>query len=111
MTGRPLVINNGTNYFPNFPAVASVWAAQVGQLRDTAVDGVIAIDPEGAAASVRRPAARHDPIGAGPVPIDAKTIAPFTEHGQYSLPDVVQSRIPGQLVAAAFSALTSPGTS
>jgi hypothetical protein len=47
-------------------------------------------------------------IPAAPEPIDAKNIARFTEHEQYALPDPVQDVIPGQLIGAAFQALTSP---
>ncbi|HXJ65341.1 MAG TPA: DUF4012 domain-containing protein [Actinomycetota bacterium] len=105
-TGRPLVVNNGANYSPNFPVVASVWADMVEQLRHTKVDGVIAIDPEGAAALFAgQPAVT---IPSSPVPIDASTIASFTEHGQYSLPRAAQKALAGQLVAAAFAALTNP---
>src|SRR3954470_8153480 len=105
-TRRPLLVNNGANYTPSFPAAASVWATLVERLRGVHVDGVIAIDPEGAAALF----AGQPPvtIPAAPEPIDAETLAPFTEHGQYALPELVQAQIPGQLIAAAFQALTNP---
>jgi hypothetical protein len=105
-THRPPLVNNGMNYSPDFPAVAEAWARQVALLRDVKVDGVIAVDPAGAAALFRGQGAIKIP--ASPERLSANTIAAFAEHGQYSLPQPVQRTVPTQLIDASFKALTSP---
>jgi hypothetical protein len=106
LTGRNPRINNGMNYSPNMPMVAPTWAAQVQAATGRHINGVIALDPVGVAALLK---------GQGKVripgydkPLDSHNIADFTEHGQYSLPQQVQAVLPGQLVKAAFGALTNP---
>jgi hypothetical protein len=106
VTGRPPRINNGMNFTPDFPEVAAAWALQIEKVKNVPVDGVIALDAEGAAALFRGQSAIRIPVS--PEPLTAGTIAPFTEHGQYSLPEKAQRELPGQLVAAAFRALTHP---
>lgn len=105
-THRPPLVNNGMNYSPDFPVVAEAWARQVELLRHQKVDGVIAVDPAGAAALFHGQRAIRIP--ASPERLTADTIAAFAEHGQYSLPQPVQRTVPTQLIDASFTALTSP---
>jgi Protein of unknown function (DUF4012) len=106
VTHRPALVNNGMNYTPDFPVVAQAWAKQLEQLRGDHVDGVIAVDPAGAAALFH--GQRGIRIPASPDRLTSHTIAAFAEHGQYSLPKAVQQEVPKQLISAAFAALTDP---
>ena len=106
VTGRNPMINNGTNYSPNFPVVAPTWAEQVEAATGHHIDDVIALDPVGVAALLR--GQETFTIPGYPEPLDASNIARFTEHDQYSLPQRVQRVIPAQLVRAAFRSLSSP---
>jgi Protein of unknown function (DUF4012) len=106
VTHRPRRLNNGINYSPNFPSVASTWAHQIEATRGLPINGVIALDPVGVAALLQGQGSIRIP--SYDQPLDAGNIVQFTEHDQYALPQSVQSELPGELVKAAFGLLTDP---
>ena len=106
-TGRPMIMNNGFNYSPDFPLVAESWARAVTYLRHIPIDGVIALDPFGVKALM----AGQKPVelGSTHILLDPSNIPTFTEHDQYSLPADAQKELPKQLIHGAFKALSGSG--
>jgi hypothetical protein len=106
VTGRPPFVNDGINYSPDFPLVASVWARQVSAITGRRIDGVIALDPVGVAQALTGQGSFTVP--AYSQPISADNLVQVTEHDQYFLPVASQDALPGELVAGAFHVLTNP---
>jgi hypothetical protein len=106
VTHRPDFIDNGPNYTPDFPVVAATWAKQAEKATGVHVDGVIALDSQAVAYALQgQPPLR---IPAYPEPITSRNVADVTENLQYLLPTASQNALPGQLIGAAFGALTNP---
>jgi Protein of unknown function (DUF4012) len=105
-TGRPALLNNGANYEPSFPIVATAWARQVEAVTHRHIDDVIALDPAGVQALLKGQGSFH--IRGYHGKLSSRSIAQFTEHDQYGLPANVQKAVPRRLVEAAFASLSSP---
>jgi hypothetical protein len=105
-TTRPARINNGVNYTPDFPPVASTWAKQVEKVTGREIDGVIALDPVAVSYALRG----QPPlvVSAYRKPIDAANIVEVTEYRQYRLPVKRQIELPNELIGAAYGLLTNP---
>ena len=106
ITGRPPLVNNGSNYTPNFPQVARTWASQVGNVIGQRIDQVIALDPFAVSLALRGQGSLRIP--SYPSPITADNVVAVTENAQYGLPQEAQLALPAQLVVAAFNVMTNP---
>src|SRR4029077_14816268 len=80
-TGRVLRINNGANYSPNFPIVASTWTQMAERATGLHVDGAIALDPFAISDALRGQG--QFKIRAFPQRIDSGNVVPLVSHLQY----------------------------
>ncbi len=87
---------NGANYSPNFPVVASAWAAMVEKVTDENIDGVIALDPTAIAYALGpRTGIRIDSY---PDDITSANAVYVIANDQYRLEKAIQRLIPGELI-------------
>jgi hypothetical protein len=97
---------NGANYSPNFPVVASAWAAMVEKVTDEKIDGVIALDPTAIAYALGPRTAIS--IADYPDPITSANALYVIANDQYRLEKAIQEVIPGELITAAWPKLRQP---
>jgi hypothetical protein len=105
-TGAKLLINNSANYGPDFPVVASTWAAMVHRITGLHIDGAMAFDPRAIQAMLQGQGQLRIP--AYPVRVSAGNVVSLVSRDQFALSRAQQRELPGQLVAAAFKVLEHP---
>jgi hypothetical protein len=105
-TDRPLRINNGANYGPDFPLVGATWVKMAERATGLHIDGAIALDPFAIKDALRGQG--QFKIPAFPQRIDSGNVVTLVSHQQYYLPRISQIDLPGELIAGAFKKLEQP---
>lgn len=105
-TGVRPRLPNGANYSPNFPVVASTWAAMVEEQTGRRIHGVIALDPTAVAYALGDN--NQIQVPSYPEKITGDNVVEIITNDQFRLDKELQQAFTGELINKAWPRLSDP---